>query len=104
MSTIHQRAKDVVLEALGRPAADRRAYVAAAVGDDPALRDEVDSLLAFHEDTGGELEAEDKHEFTPGEVFAGRYRMIGRIGRGGMGDVWRAEDLVLRTEVALKLI
>jgi serine/threonine protein kinase/tetratricopeptide (TPR) repeat protein len=37
-------------------------------------------------------------------VFAGRYRMIGRIGRGGMGDVWRAEDLVLRTEVAVKLI
>jgi tetratricopeptide (TPR) repeat protein len=42
--------------------------------------------------------------FTPGEVFAGRYRMIARIGRGGMGDVWRADDLVLRTPVALKVI
>ena len=30
--------------------------------------------------------------------------MIARIGRGGMGDVWRADDLVLETAVALKLI
>ena len=42
--------------------------------------------------------------FKPGDVFAGRYRMITRIGRGGMGDVWRADDLVLETPVALKLI
>ncbi len=42
--------------------------------------------------------------FAPGEVFAGRYRMITRIGRGGMGDVWRADDLVLGTAVALKVI
>ena len=104
MSTIHQRAKDVFLEALGQPAADRRAFVAAAVGDDSALREEVDSLLAFHEDTSGESDSPEEREFTAGEIFAGRYRMIGRIGRGGMGDVWRAEDLVLRTEVALKLI
>src|SRR5205814_10533259 len=43
-------------------------------------------------------------EFAPGDVFAGRYRMLRRIGRGGMGDVWEADDLVLETPVALKLI
>jgi eukaryotic-like serine/threonine-protein kinase len=42
--------------------------------------------------------------FTPASMLAGRYRMIERIGRGGMGEVWQAEDLVLQTPVALKLI
>ena len=46
----------------------------------------------------------EKKRFETGDVFAGRYRMITRIGRGGMGDVWRADDLVLETPVALKLI
>ena len=42
--------------------------------------------------------------FVSGSVFAGRYRMITRIGRGGMGEVWRADDLVLQTPIALKLL
>jgi len=42
--------------------------------------------------------------FEPGVVFATRYRMIRRIGRGGVGDVWRADDLVLDIPVALKVI
>ena len=46
----------------------------------------------------------DAARFAPGDMFAGRYRMIARIGRGGMGDVWRADDLILQTPVALKLI
>jgi len=41
---------------------------------------------------------------VPGYVFANRYRMIEQIGRGGMGEVWRVDDLVLQTPVALKLI
>src|SRR6187549_1823945 len=48
--------------------------------------------------------SEKRESFVSGEVFAGRYRMIARIGRGGMGEVWRADDLVLQTAVALKLI
>ena len=42
--------------------------------------------------------------FLPGHLFAGRYRMVTQLGRGGMGEVWQADDLVLQTPVALKLI
>jgi serine/threonine protein kinase len=42
--------------------------------------------------------------FPPGHLFANRYRMIAPIGQGAMGEVWRAEDQTLQTEVALKLI
>jgi serine/threonine-protein kinase len=63
----------------------------------------VESLLAFHE--GPALPIRARHaSFAPGEMFAGRYRVVTRIGRGGMGDVWRADDTVLNTPVALKLI
>jgi tetratricopeptide (TPR) repeat protein len=42
--------------------------------------------------------------FAPGDVFAGRYRMVTPVGTGALGDVWRADDLVLDTPVALKVI
>ena len=42
--------------------------------------------------------------FTPGEVLAGRYRIIGLLGRGGMGDVYRADDLELGQPVSLKFL
>ncbi len=107
MDPLHRRAKDIFLAALERSRDERVAFLDEACGDDAGLRQEVESLLAFHdEETGGAAEpaAPPRDRFVPGDVVAGRYRMITRIGRGGMGDVWRADDLVLQTPVALKVI
>ncbi len=106
MSASPQRAKDLFLSVLELPLAERDAFLVDACGEDTVLRLEVESLLQFH-DAANAIDPDrdpDHPVFAPGEVFAGRYRMVERIGSGGMGAVWRADDLVLETEVALKVI
>ncbi|MCA1620736.1 MAG: serine/threonine protein kinase [Acidobacteria bacterium] len=46
----------------------------------------------------------DEARFVPGDILAGRYRVVGLVGRGGMGEVYRADDLVLKQAVALKFL
>ena len=42
--------------------------------------------------------------FAPGDLFAGRYRIMHRLGAGGMGEVYRAEDTRLSQTIALKFL
>ncbi len=39
---------------------------------------------------------------APGRLIAGRYRLLGKLGHGGMGTVWRAKDETVDREVAVK--
>ncbi len=45
-----------------------------------------------------------REELTTGSTFAGRYQIIEELGKGGMGKVYKAQDMEIKEKVALKLI
>jgi hypothetical protein len=106
--------------ALDRPAGpDRREFLDRACGDDVALRKRVDRLLAAHVESfelldrlpastrpSGPLVGGDGDAWEgDGSLVGGRYTLLERVGSGGMGTVWAAEQAVpVRRRVALKLI
>lgn len=104
--------------ALELPLNERARYLEEACAGDQAIRREVEALLAandradgFLSDAAIEIEAKElaREKVNTPPTFQtgnslGHYKILSRIGSGGMGEVWLAQDARLERRVAIKIL
>src|ERR1044071_2122889 len=102
---------------LEKPVAERAAFLQAVCGEDRALRQRLETLLAAHDQPGEllatrapglkatiKLDLDDAPDEAVGQTL-GRYKLLERVGEGGCGVVYVAEQTEpVRRRVALKVI
>src|SRR5262249_6141737 len=109
--------ESIFAAALGKaPGAQRCAFLDEACGGDHALRRRIERLLAPDRQAGGILErgpdagptdaqGPDGPPLLPDRVFAGRFKLRQKLGEGGMGEVWVADQAEpVQRRVAIKVV
>jgi serine/threonine protein kinase len=109
-----QQVKAIFNSAITYRPEERSSFISEACSGDEGLRHEVESLIASHEESGSFIDqpafeaaasllTRHQTELNSGQVIAS-YEVISFISRGGMGEVYLAEDKRLGRKVALKLL
>src|SRR4051812_590966 len=95
--------EEIFTEVLALPREERAHYLADACRSDDAMRQRIDKLLRAHEAAGGFMESSPAEQALPtrasvasGQEFVGtmigRYKLLQKIGEGGCGIVYMAEQ------------
>src|SRR6185295_12065249 len=109
-----QQVKEIFNSAIMHRPDERSLFISQACSGDDALRHEVESLIASHEESGSFIDqpafevaasllTRERSELSPGRMIAS-YEVVSFISRGGMGEVYLAQDKRLGRKVALKLL